>query len=183
MEKAEKDKISALRSEGKSYREIAETTGIPLNTVQSYCRRNNIVCDDSKIKVICLWCAKPIIQNDRKVPQKFCCNECRYKWHHKHKKYTETNSVSRICEYCGKEFVCHAHKERKYCTSACYFEARFGNPKKEIYPDKQGTVSHGTGLSGLPIHCRCASCPWFNSGKRCCADAVGTDKAVSPNNG
>ena len=42
MTKEEKARVSELRSQGLSVKDIAQKTGMPLNTVKSFCYRNPV---------------------------------------------------------------------------------------------------------------------------------------------
>jgi hypothetical protein len=56
----------------------------------------------------------------------FCSDECRLTWWNQNK-YREGGKPRTFkCLNCGKEFQAFVVKERKYCSHACYIEARFG---------------------------------------------------------
>ena len=42
MNATQKQQITSLREHGAGYKEIAKVMNIPLNTVQTFCRRNNL---------------------------------------------------------------------------------------------------------------------------------------------
>ena len=42
MTDQEKQRIAVMRSAGESYKEIAKTLNLSLNTVQTFCRRNQL---------------------------------------------------------------------------------------------------------------------------------------------
>ena len=67
MNGLQKERIALLRAEGKSYTKIADTLGLSINTVKSYCRRNNLggnatIMSDSVDGTFCCQCGVPLNQ-------------------------------------------------------------------------------------------------------------------------
>ena len=141
MTKIQKQRIEVLRRQGAAYSQIADTLGLSMNTVKSFCRRNNLVVlnasNDAKNdydKDHCKHCGKKLKQIPKVKPKTFCCDKCRFDWWNKHK--PGRISVHKLtCTYCGAEFGCH-DKKRKYCRHACYINHRF----KEGDRHDQGAV-------------------------------------------
>ena len=73
-ERLAKERIALLRAEGKSYTKIADTLGLSINTVKSYCRRNNLggnatIMSDS---VIGTFAAVRVPLVDHREEARFC---------------------------------------------------------------------------------------------------------------
>lgn len=126
----QKQSIKEMRGSGLGYKKIARTLDLPLGTVQSFCRRENItvvepvIYDDNH----CRQCGKPLIQMDKVKKRKFCSGECRVIWWTEHPCSKSSDSKSfhaAVCENCGKTFPAYGSKPRKYCSHKCYVEARF----------------------------------------------------------
>lgn len=75
-----KERIIKLRSEGKSYGEIAKLTNLSKNTVATILRRQSI-----KTSCNCPVCGKTLKQTPGHRQKKFCSDECRMKYWRNHK--------------------------------------------------------------------------------------------------
>lgn len=68
---------------------------------------------------ICTQCGKVFIARDRgkkRIP-KFCSKEC----------YSESLTIHRYCEFCGKEILARGkRKNKKYCSAECRAKSRIG---------------------------------------------------------
>lgn len=120
--------ISRMRQAGVSYGKISDILGISINTVKSYCRRNNIKpIDKATIKPdVCLNCGKVIVQNKKTKRRKFCCLECKTTWWNSHPEAVNRKANYELrCASCGKTFISYGNKGRKYCSHECYINARF----------------------------------------------------------
>ncbi len=123
MTDMEKEKIDALRRDGAGYKNIAEQLGLSVNTVKSYCRRNQTTGKPMNTgEHICPTCGKPVAQIPGRREKKFCSDECRRKWWNSHTGLMKKNAV---CTHCGRPF--HGRTGRKYCCHACYIVDRFGD--------------------------------------------------------
>lgn len=121
MTNDQKQTISNLQKEGKGYRTIAAETGLPLNSVKSWCRRhpaNGPECGR------CRQCGAAIIQTPGSRAKVFCSDACRYAWWTDHpEKRSRRTTYGHTCAFCGKEF----YNERilaSYCSRACFAKAR-----------------------------------------------------------
>jgi endogenous inhibitor of DNA gyrase (YacG/DUF329 family) len=118
----EKNKILALRRQGLTYRQIGLELGLSMNTVKSFCRR-----EEAK-KAVCKNCGKALIQRHGQKPRTFCDDYCRENWWGRHRDQMERKAFYPIeCAHCGKRFDSYGNKYRKYCCHRCYIEERFGN--------------------------------------------------------
>jgi endogenous inhibitor of DNA gyrase (YacG/DUF329 family) len=132
----EKQKIRELRSEGLGYIKIANETGLNINSVKSFCRRNGLTGQPSKKDGTeghrCLNCGKPVEQTPGKREKKFCCNACRWHYWNTHKELVNRRAVYHYtCAACGKQFDAYGNRHRKYCSHICYIRARFGGEDNE----------------------------------------------------
>ncbi len=131
----QKDTIQKMRSEGYSYSEIANALTISVNTIKSFCQRNKIKApepaiqaknDESKDIALCKCCGKNLVQIPKQKPKKFCTDKCRLDWWNKNKDKVNKQAIyKKTCIYCNKEFESYGNSKRKYCSHACYIEARF----------------------------------------------------------
>ena len=64
--------IDQLQLRGLGYKRIATMTGLPVNSVKSYCHRHRPVQNDG-----CRFCGKPLVQKPGAKQKKFCNDSCR----------------------------------------------------------------------------------------------------------
>lgn len=132
MNELQKQQIIELRNQGISYSKIADALGISINTIKSFCRRNNlgghIGKENKQInKTFCKECGKELNQNLGKKPLKFCSDKCRVKWWNTHPELVNRKAIySFICTNCGEPFTAYGNSKRKYCSHSCYINHRFG---------------------------------------------------------
>ena len=120
-----------MRGSGLGYKNIAQALNLPLGTVKSFCRRENITATGPTVydENHCRQCGKPLIQKSKVKQRKFCSKECRIKWWTAHPCARNGNTKSShnaVCENCRKAFTAYGNAPRKYCSHNCYVEARFG---------------------------------------------------------
>ena len=91
MTDSQKIQIAKLRTAGEGYGKIAQKLGISLNTIKSFCRRNDLGVDTeiSSAKVTkeisrCENCGQEIRQIAKQKRKRFCCDKCRNAWWNKH---------------------------------------------------------------------------------------------------
>jgi len=129
----QEQKIKQMRQMGQSYSQIASDLLISINTVKSYCRRNNIGAYKiekkepmKEINTICKQCKKPLEQGSKGQPKKFCSEECRRAWWKANDNQIVKSAYYKLtCAECGKRFESYGNKNRKFCTHACYIKNRF----------------------------------------------------------
>ena len=140
MNAEQKMRIPQLRYEGKSYSEIAEMLGLPLGTIQSHCRRNNLGGNGTKDKsfTLCKQCGKVVRQDPKRREKLFCSNNCRYKWWAHHSDERETAKYQFTCPQCGVQFESYGAPNRKYCSKDCYFQHK--RSSKEERQHDEGTA-------------------------------------------
>lgn len=110
-----KNKILELNRVGKSTRQIAEIIGIHFSTIADLIKSNK----DIQAYAYCRMCGKEIKIPNKKhggVTRAFCDDKCRYKWH---KRFGPKKMVSRVCEFCRKEFTSVSFRNNKFCSRSC----------------------------------------------------------------
>ncbi|MBQ7463673.1 MAG: RNA polymerase subunit sigma-70 [Lachnospiraceae bacterium] len=124
------EKIGMLRKQGFSYTKVSGILGLSVNTIKSYCQRNDIggmkmTADPDKH--FCKFCGKEVTQNPGRKEKKFCDNKCRMAYWNSHQEEMNTKAVYRyVCPHCGKQFTAYGNANRHYCSRLCYMTARYG---------------------------------------------------------
>lgn len=140
MTDIQRAQVIKLRTAGNSYGSIARTVGISLNTVKSFCRRNNITeKSDTPVPVIltgettlCENCGREIRQIAKQKKKRFCCDKCRNEWWNKNLDKVQRKTIYEFkCPHCGKTFSIYGDSRRKYCSHECYIADRFGGGSNE----------------------------------------------------
>ena len=127
-----KKQIVVLRKKGLGYKRIAADLGLPVGTVKSFCRRNDIQKSDNPEGSYCEFCGSEITQIPGRKKKRFCSDECRNKWWNTHLDQVDKRAVYKFkCIHCGKEFESYGNKKRKYCSHECYIKHRFGGDVSE----------------------------------------------------
>lgn len=140
----QKRHIQDMRRQGLSYAKIANSLGLSVSTVKSYCWRNNLsVCNASKEteneenKDQCKQCGRYLEQTPKCKPKSFCNDRCRHAWWSAHRDRLNRKAIYHMsCAYCGKPFDSYGNKTRKYCCHACYIADRFGKEARR----EQGAI-------------------------------------------
>ena len=131
----QKQQIASLRGRGDSYKMIAMALGISTNTVQSYCRRNNISAQCTTAHPgtlgeadVCPNCGRLLIHTPGVKRKRFCSDKCRSAWWKAHPESLNRKAIYRfICPNCGMPFESYGNAHRKYCSRACLADARRGS--------------------------------------------------------
>ena len=141
MTNTQKERIALLRGKGESYAQIAATLYISENTVKSFCRRNKVYSGTTPSNTqplspsplsICKQCEKEIVQPPKRKKKMFCSYSCRMEWWKVHPEQVQQKAVySFLCCCCKNEFTAYGNKQRKFCSHACYINARFGDGAKK----------------------------------------------------
>ena len=130
----QKSQIIKLRAAGNGYGKIAQMLGISLNTVKSFCRRNDINRNTAVEPSVtptgettyCENCGQEIQQIAKQKKKRFCCDKCRNAWWNAHLDQVKRKAVYDFrCSYCGKDFHIYGDRRRKYCSHECYIADRF----------------------------------------------------------
>lgn len=129
MTNTEKTEIVRLREGGQSYGEISKATGIPVNSIKSFCRRNRLggIRGNDEQEAVCEYCGKPVVQTKGRKKKRFCSDKCRNAWWAEHRNLLNKKAnYECVCQHCGKAFISYGNKDRKYCSHECYIEERYG---------------------------------------------------------
>lgn len=131
MNKTQKENITKMRQSGLTFHEISSALSLSLNTVKSYCRRSGI-CPLSSTstatvkRLFCKQCGQEITQKSTGRTKLFCSNACRQEWWKKHQDQIAKKAYyTAKCAYCHKPFTVYGNNHRKFCSHACYINARF----------------------------------------------------------
>lgn len=129
MDSEEKLKIRKMRSQGETYARIAEIIGLSMNTVKSFCRRNELKCldlEDRKTKDTCKNCNKKLIIQEKQKLKIFCSDACRFKWWNKNRDKMDKKATCIIkCKHCRKKFEGYINIKRLFCSHSCYISYRY----------------------------------------------------------
>ena len=129
MTTEQRGRIIQLRGCGKSYDEISDALGIPVNTISSFCRRAGVDGQSKDIKSVgaCKQCGKLIKSKIGYKQRQFCSDACRLAWWNEHPDQVEKKAIYTFaCACCGRTFVAYGNQHRKYCSHACYIAGRYG---------------------------------------------------------
>ena len=121
MTNTEKQKLIDLKLQGLGCNKISKITGVPLGTVKSFFRRNEIK-EPEPVKGVCLECGSALSVVPGKKPRRFCSGTC---WRRKKLRLM----FDFVCPWCGKKFKAYGNDHRVYCSRECYAEARRKNGK------------------------------------------------------
>lgn len=125
MTEDQKKYIIQARKQGLSYKAISEIQGLPLGSVQTFCRRNSLTSEINEVPqgdnpLFCRNCGKPIVSVPGRKPRQFCSRECGLIWWHAHPEKSNRKAIySFTCANCGKSFSAYGKAHRKFCSLAC----------------------------------------------------------------
>lgn len=134
MTDTQKQHIKNLRIAGYGYKKIAQSLCLSVDTVKSYCRKNNlsgVMANIASYRVdgatYCKQCGAKLLQKPKQKPMLFCSKECRQIWWKTHPEMINKKAMySYRCPHCNKDFIAYGNSHRKYCSHACYIAHRFG---------------------------------------------------------
>jgi endogenous inhibitor of DNA gyrase (YacG/DUF329 family) len=141
MTNEQKMQIIALHKRGSGLTEVADKLGLPIGTVKSFCRRNQIsstaevatqperipnsdeAVEMTKPDETCKRCGAQLEHTPHHRQKLFCSDKCRLAWWHENRHLAKGTS-ERTCPVCGITFA--GDRERIYCCHSCYIKARYG---------------------------------------------------------
>ncbi len=137
----QKQQITEMRSKGFVFAEIAAELNLSINSVKSFCRRNDVVPEKKKEAEIieppvttsasaqhsgCKRCGAELVNTPGHRQKTFCSVSCRQKYWWEHRDLIQHHSFITItCPACGHIFSDYAGHKRKYCSHACYIADRY----------------------------------------------------------
>lgn len=131
MTASEKQQITSMRYARVSYSDISAKTGISVNTIKTFCRRNCLTDAELAEQSICRNCGCAITKGKYR-PKKFCSDKCRMAWWNTHQDQVNRSAHYRFtCAHCGENFTVYGNTRRKFCSRACYLAARRKAAKPE----------------------------------------------------
>ena len=134
MTESQKSKIIKLRAAGNGCKAIANKLGMSVNTVKSFCKRNNIDAETAARLTEkptgeithCENCGKDVQQVKGRRFKRFCSDRCRADWWNRNLGLVKRKAYyTFVCKHCGKEFQVYGDQRRKYCSYECYSKDRF----------------------------------------------------------
>lgn len=138
MTEKEKAKVIEYRTLGFGYKKISRMTGVSVNTIKGFCRRNGMAGQAREEKPVdtgtrtCECCGKPIDVIPKRKPRRFCSDRCRNIWWNSHLELVNRKAnYEYTCPTCGKRFTTYGNANRKYCSHECYIKDRFGGGSHE----------------------------------------------------
>jgi hypothetical protein len=104
MTDTQRAQIKELRLAGYGYKKIAQALSLSVNTVKSYCRKNNLAGvmagkpSSADGKTYCKQCGKELLQKPNQKTLLFCCGECRQTWWNAHPEMVNKKAIySYLC--------------------------------------------------------------------------------------
>ncbi len=117
-QQAKKEQVIELREAGLSFGEIAKQLGISRSSVSSICQRAK-----EKQQHSCKNCGVLLKQTSGHRQRIFCSDRCRIKWWRSNEATHKINNKA-VCLTCGKEFIYHESRVRKYCSLSCAYKGK-----------------------------------------------------------
>lgn len=121
MNKAEIATVERLRREGKGLSDIAQETGISINTIKSHFSRHGIPAP--QLIRTCLFC-----HSELKTSKRFCSDACRAGWYESHR--DEEQNILHVCIVCGTLFEPRPAKQ-VYCSKQCFYNDRYHSKQND----------------------------------------------------
>jgi len=113
-----KQQIRQQRQQGAGYTKIAESLGLNVNSVKSFCQRNNLGAEPVRV---CEFCGGPLAVQSGVKKRRFCTSKCRSRWWANHPEASNRRAFYQFtCRTCQTGFTAYGNATRRYCTRACY---------------------------------------------------------------
>lgn len=126
-QQAKKEQVIKLREAGLSFGDISKQLGISRSTISSICQRAS-----EQQKQRCKQCGVLLKQTAGHRQRIFCSDKCRKEWWKNNESHHLINNKD-TCLICGKEFIYHESRHRKYCSLSCAYKKKIkdgGNNEK-----------------------------------------------------
>ena len=133
MNTKQKENVTKMRTAGMTYKEIADASSLSVNTVKSYCLRNDLHPSKSRDRqsmieplTYCKQCGTELNQIKGGRAKQFCSSTCRSIWWKNHQDQINRKAYYKCqCACCGKTFTSYGNSHRKYCCHECYIQDHF----------------------------------------------------------
>lgn len=120
MTQSDIGRIIELQKQGLGYKRIAAETGLPVNSVKTYCRRHPLENSTEK----CDYCQAPLVRLPHTKRKRFCSDRCRMEWWKEHPDaVNRKKQYSHTCKFCSQEFF-STRKSSVFCCRKCYADFR-----------------------------------------------------------
>ena len=130
LTETQKAMVIALKNQGKSYAFIASAAGVSTSAIKSFFHRLGPAADKAVDVNCCKYCGLPLRQTEGKRKKAFCNSLCKTKWWNRNRKnHPCGSSAVCTCAGCGSTF--YSYSPAKYCSRACYFQARYGTGRAQ----------------------------------------------------
>ena len=126
MTEMERNRVVELQHQGYGYKKISTLTGLPLNTVKSFCTRHPVRYEDiAEQQGLCRNCLKQLEQTPHRRKRYFCSDACRMAWWNAHPEKVNRKAYYKlVCKNCGEEFESYGNNRRTFCSRLCYIQYR-----------------------------------------------------------
>ena len=126
MTETEHSRVVELQHQGCGYKKISTLTGLPLNTVKSFCARHPVPIKELPgSNALCRNCLAPLEQTPHKRKRMFCSDACRMAWWNAHPEKVNRKAYYKLlCKNCGTEFTSYGNDHRVFCSRLCYAQYR-----------------------------------------------------------
>lgn len=139
MTDLQKQQITQMRKQGRTYSEISDSLSIAVGTIKAFCSRKvpkapafAPVVQATTTEGYCKRCGQPLINTPGHRQKTFCSSVCQRKYWQENKEMLRHDSfVTITCPACGKQFSDYAGHHRKYCSHSCYITHRYGGASYE----------------------------------------------------
>ena len=139
MTDLQKQQITQMRKQGRTYSEISDSLSIAVGTIKAFCSRKvpkapalAPVVQAPTTEGYCKRCGQPLINTPGHRQKTFCSSACQRKYWQENKEMLRHDSfVTITCPACGKQFSDYAGHHRKYCSHSCYITHRYGGASYE----------------------------------------------------
>ena len=133
MTELQKERVARMRRNGFSYGQIARNLRISINSVKSYCQRNQLgglrATDEASASSeyrSCPQCDTELPLNKSHHIKRFCSDVCRMAWWREHPEQLRRKAYYQFtCHTCQKSFESYGNSKRKFCSHSCYIFSRF----------------------------------------------------------
>ena len=134
MTEMERNRVVELQHQGYGYKKISTLTGLPLNTVKSFCTRPPVRYEDiAEQQGLCRNCLKQLEQTPHRRKRYFCSDACRMAWWNAHPEKVNRKAYYKlVCKNCGEEFESYGNNRRTSapaCAIHSIVERRLANER------------------------------------------------------